>query len=74
MIGGEECQSVEGTTQGDLAAIVIYAIAIIPVILIVVEISLQRNYNTFTAVYVDGMNYVDFVQNFIIVKEVFPSQ
>ena len=88
MIGGEECQSVEGTTQGDLAAIVIYAIAIIPVILMVVEISLQGNCNTFTAVYVDdltaagsfdqlrdgGMNYVDFVQNFIIVKEVFPSQ
>ena len=40
IIGGEKIQPVKGTTQGDLAAMVIYAIAITPMILILVEISL----------------------------------
>ena len=45
----------EGTTQDDLAAMAIYAIAIIPKIVMLVEISLQRNYNTITAAYTDDL-------------------
>ena len=37
IIAGEEIQSMEGTTQGDPAAKVIYAIAIIPLILMLVD-------------------------------------
>ena len=43
----------EETTQGDLAAMEIYAIATAPMIFMLVEISLQRNYNTLTAAYAD---------------------
>ena len=45
----------EGTTQGNSTAMVIYAITIIPVILMLMEISLQGNYNTFTAAYADDL-------------------
>ena len=41
IIGGGEIQNMEGTTQGDPAAKVIYAIAIIPLILMLVEIKIQ---------------------------------
>ena len=56
IIGGGKTQSIEGTTQGDLAAMEIYAIATIPtipMILMLVEISLQINYKTLTAAYAD---------------------
>ena len=43
----------EGTTQGDLTAIEIYAIATVPMILMLVEISLKINYNILTAAYAD---------------------
>ena len=43
----------EGTTQGDLTAMEIYAIATVPMILMLVEISLQINYNILTAAYAD---------------------
>ena len=43
----------EGTTQGDLTAMEIYAIATVPMILMLVEISLQINYKTLTAAYAD---------------------
>ena len=55
IIGGGEIQSIEGAAQGDPVAMSIYAIAIIPMIFMLVEISLQGNYNTFTAVYADGL-------------------
>ena len=45
----------EGTTQGDPAAMVIYAIAIIPIILILVEIRMQDNNYTKTAAYADDL-------------------
>ena len=40
IISGGEIQSIKGTTQGDPAAMVIYAIAIVPMILMLVEINL----------------------------------
>ena len=51
--GGGEIQSMEGITQGDPVVMAIYAIAIVPMILMLVEISLQGNYNTFIAAYAD---------------------
>ena len=45
----------EGITQGDPVVMAIYAIAIVPMILMLVEISLQGNYNTFTAAYADDL-------------------
>ena len=53
IIGGGKTQPIEGTTQGDLAAMEIYAIATVPMILMLVEISLQINYKTLTAAYAD---------------------
>ena len=41
--------------KGNLAAMAIYAIAIIPMILMLVEISLQGNYNTFTTTFADNL-------------------
>ena len=55
IIGGGEIQSMEGTTQGDPAAMVIYAIAIIPLILMLVEIRMQDNNHTKTAAYADDL-------------------
>ena len=49
IIGGGDIQNMEGTTQGDPAAKVIYAIAIIPLILMLVEIRMQVNNYTKTA-------------------------
>ena len=45
----------EGRTQGDPAAIVIYAIAIIPLILMLVEIKMQDNNYMKTAAYADDL-------------------
>ena len=45
----------EGTMQIDSAAMVIYAIAIIPLILMLVEIRIQDNNQTKTAAYVDDL-------------------
>ena len=47
-----------GTTQGDPAAMVIYAIAIIPLILMLVEIRMQDNNHTKTAAYADDLTVV----------------
>ena len=55
IIGGGEIQSIKRTTQGDPAAMAIYTIAFVPMILMLVEISLQGNYNTFTAAYTDDL-------------------
>ena len=53
--GGGEIQSMEGTTQGDPAAMVIYAIAIIPLILMLLEIRMQDNNRTKTVAYADDL-------------------
>ena len=55
IIGGGEIQSMEGTTQGDPAAMVIYVIAIIPLIFMLVEIRMQDNNHTKTAAYADDL-------------------
>ena len=45
----------EGTTQGNPSAMGVYATAIVPMILMLVEISLQRNCNTFTTAYANDL-------------------
>ena len=55
IIGGGEIQSMEGTIQGDSAAMAIYAIAFIQMILMLEETSLRGNYNTFTTACTDDL-------------------
>ena len=55
IIGGGEIQSMEGTTQGNPAAMVIYGIAIIQLILMLVEIRMQDNNHTKIAAYADDL-------------------
>ena len=55
IIGGGEIQSMEGTTQADPAAMAIFAITIIPLILMLVEIRMQDNNHTKTAAYADDL-------------------
>ena len=45
----------KGTTQGDSTAMAIYATIIISVILMLVEIILHGNCNTFTAAYAEDL-------------------
>ena len=60
-ISGGKTQLMEGKTQGNLAVIKVHTIAIIPVILMLVEKTLQGNYNTFTvyAVYADDLTVAE---------------
>ena len=59
IIGGGEIQSMEGTMQGNPAAMVIYAIAFIPRILMLVELWMQDNSHTKTATYADDLTVVE---------------
>ena len=54
MIGGEEIQYTEGTVQGSSTAIAIYAITVIPLILMIVDITRQDNSSTKTVAYADN--------------------
>ena len=53
--GGGEIRSTEGTTQDDPITIAIYAKAIIPLILLIVDISHQDDSSTKTAAYADDL-------------------
>ena len=53
IIGRGEIQSTEGTAQGDPTAMAIYGIAIIPLILMIVDIKHQDDSSTKTAAYAD---------------------
>ena len=56
VIGGTELSSKEGTTQGDPIAMAVYAIAIIPLILMILEITESReNEKTKAAAYADDL-------------------
>ena len=55
IIGGGEIQSKEGTTQGDATARAICAIAIIPLILLLVAEANQVDNTTKTAAYADDL-------------------
>ena len=55
IIGGGEIQSMEGTTQGDPTAMAIYAIAIIPLILMLVVEANQVDNTAKTAAYADDL-------------------
>ena len=54
IIGGGEIHPIEGTAQGHPAAIVIYAITIIPLVLMLVEFRMQDN-NHATAAYAEDL-------------------
>ena len=53
IIGGGEIQFTEGTTQRSPTAVTVYAIAIIPLILMIVNITHQDDSSTKTAAYAD---------------------
>ena len=55
IIGGGKIQSMEGATQGDLTAMAIYAIAIIPYILTLVAEANQVDCTTKIAAYADDL-------------------
>lgn len=55
VIGGKEIRSCEGTTQGDPVAMAVYAIAIIPMILMIVDITSKIDDSTKTAAYADDV-------------------
>ena len=55
IIGGNEIRSCEGTTQGDPIAMAVYAIAIIPMILMIVDITSKIDDSTKTAAYADDV-------------------
>ena len=55
IIGGGEIQFMEGTTQVDPAAMVIYVIAVIPLILLLVKIRMEDNNDTKTVAYADNL-------------------
>ena len=55
IIGGGEIKSTEGTTQGDPIAMAVYAIATIPLILMIVEITCHADNTTKTAAYADDI-------------------
>ena len=53
MIGGEEIQYAEGIVQGSPTAMAMYAITVIPLILMIVDITRQDNSFTKTVAYAD---------------------
>ena len=53
IIDGREIGSSEGTTQDNPTAMAIYSIAIIPLILMIVDITCQDDSSTKTAAYAD---------------------
>ena len=55
IIGGNEIRSCEGTTQGDPIAMAVYAIAIVPMILMIVDTTSKTNDSTKTATYADDI-------------------
>ena len=62
VIGGAEIASSEGTTQGDHAAMIAYAIAIIPLILMILEITESLSDCTSKPVaYVDDLTEAGFI-------------
>ena len=55
IIGGGELKSTEGTIQGNPIAMAVYAIAIIPLILMTVELTNKTDSTTKTASYADDI-------------------
>ena len=58
IIGTREIQSAEWSTQGDPTAMAIYAIALIPLILVIVDTTRQDDSFTKTAAYADDFEAV----------------
>ena len=66
IIGGSELKSCEGTTQGDSAAIAIYAIAIIPLLLMLIDQTEQLPWkSTKSVTYADDFTGTGSVTNLL---------
>ena len=63
VIGGIEISSAEGTTQGDPMAMAIYAVAIIPLLLMVLQITDQLPGKTKSEAYADDFTAAGSLEN-----------
>ena len=65
IIGSNETKSCEEKTQGDPVAIAVYAITVIPMILMIVDITTKIDYSTKTTAYADDIAAAESVKTLV---------